>query len=94
MPIILIAVAAGIVALIFALILTLNIMRQDQGNEQVQFIGKAIQQGAMAFLTREYTLLAVFVIVIAIILAVLIDFDVTGKVGSSSSIPSTLTRTG
>lgn len=89
MTIFVIAIAAGIVALIFALILTMNLMRQDGGNEQVQFIGKAIQQGAMAFLTREYTLLAGFVIVIAIILAVLIDFDVTGRVGSGNSFPST-----
>ena len=89
MTIFVIAIAAGIVALIFALILTINLMRQDGGNEQVQFIGKAIQQGAMAFLTREYTLLAGFVIIIAIILAVLIDFDVTGRVGSSHYYPST-----
>ncbi|PKB61085.1 MAG: sodium-translocating pyrophosphatase [SAR202 cluster bacterium Casp-Chloro-G4] len=84
-----IAIAAGIVALIFALILTMDIMRQDQGNEQVQFIGRAIQQGASAFLAREYTLLAGFVIVIAIILGVLIDYDVTGRVGSTHSLPST-----
>jgi K(+)-stimulated pyrophosphate-energized sodium pump len=89
-----IAIAAGIVGLIFALILTINIMRQDGGSEQVQFIGKAIQQGAMAFLAREYTLLGGFVIIMAIILAVLIDFDVTGKLAAvgrepSSPIPST-----
>ncbi|MCH8826814.1 MAG: sodium-translocating pyrophosphatase [Chloroflexi bacterium] len=86
---IVIAIAAGIVALVFALVLTVNIMRQDPGNEQVQFIGKAIQQGAMAFLAREYTLLAGFVIVIAIILAVFIDYDVTGRVESDHTIPST-----
>jgi len=89
-----IAIAAGIVGLIFALILTINIMRQDGGSEQVQFIGKAIQQGAMAFLAREYTLLGGFVIIMAIILAVLIDFDVTGKLAAvgrepNSPIPST-----
>ena len=89
MTIIVIAIAAGIVALVFALVLTVNIMRQDPGNEQVQFIGKAIQQGAMAFLAREYTLLAGFVIVIAIILAVFIDYDVTGRVESDHTIPST-----
>ena len=94
MTIFIIAIAAGIVGLIFALILTINIMRQDGGSEQVQFIGKAIQQGAMAFLAREYTLLGGFVIIMAIILAVLIDFDVTGKLAAvgrepNSPIPST-----
>ena len=89
MEIILIAVVASIAALAFALILALNVTRQDGGSEEIQFIGRAIQQGAMAFLTREYTLLAAFVVVVAIILAVFIDFDVTGKVGASNGFPST-----
>ena len=89
MEITLIAVVASIVALAFALILALNVTRQDGGSEEIQFIGRAIQQGAMAFLTREYTLLAAFVVVVAIILAVFIDFDVTGSVGSSNGFPST-----
>ena len=89
MEIILIAVVASIVALAFALILALNVTRQDGGSEEIQFIGRAIQQGAMAFLTREYTLLAAFVVVVAIILAVFIDFDITGKVGASNGFPST-----
>ena len=89
MEIILIAVVASIVALAFALVLALNVTRQDGGSEEIQFIGRAIQQGAMAFLTREYTLLAAFVVVVAIILAVFIDFDVTGKVGASNGFPST-----
>ena len=89
MEIILIAVVASVVALAFALILALNVTRQDGGSEEIQFIGRAIQQGAMAFLAREYTLLAAFVVVVAIILAVFIDFDVTGKVGASNGFPST-----
>lgn len=90
MPIVVvIAVVAAIVGLAFALVLALNVMRQDEGSEEIQFIGRAIQQGAMAFLTREYSLLAAFVAVIAIILAVFIDFDVTGRVGSSNGFPST-----
>ena len=89
MEIILIAVVASIVALAFALVLALNVTRQDGGSEEIQFIGRAIQQGAMAFLTREYTLLAAFVVVVAIILAVFIDFDITGKVGASNGFPST-----
>ena len=89
MTIFYIAIAAGIVALIFALILAMNVVRQDKGSEQVQFIGRAIQEGAMAFLAREYTLLAIFVVVVAIILAIFIDFDVLDKVGTSRAFPST-----
>ena len=89
MEIILLAVVAGIVALVFALILAMNVTRQDPGSEEIQFIGRAIQEGANAFLRREYTLLAVFVVVIAIILAVFIDFDVTGRVGGGGGFPGT-----
>ncbi len=80
MEIFYIAIAAGVVGLVFAFLLTLNILRQDKGSEEIQFIGKAIQEGAMAFLSREYRLLALFVGAMAIILALFIDYDVTGKV--------------
>ena len=89
MTILYLAIAAGVVALIFALLLAMNVVKQDGGSEEVRAIGRAIQQGAMAFLAREYTLLAGFVIVMAIILAIFIDFDVTGKVGFERSIPKT-----
>ena len=89
MALLYIAIAAGAVALGFALLLTLSILRQDQGSERIQFIGRAIQDGAMAFLTREYSTLAVFVVLMFIVLALFIDYDVTDKVGSDRSIPST-----
>ena len=90
LEIIYIALAAAVVGLAFALVLTLWILRQDQGSERVQFIGKAIQEGAMAFLSLEYRLLALFVIVIAVILAAFIDYDVTGRVSNAGDgVPST-----
>jgi K(+)-stimulated pyrophosphate-energized sodium pump len=84
-----IAFAAGGVALAFALALTLNILRQDKGDETIQFIGHAIQQGAMAFLAREYRMLAIFVVAMFVILAIFIDYDVLDKVGSDRDMPST-----
>ena len=80
MAIFYIAIAAGITGLAFASALTVNILRQDQGSERIQFIGRAIQEGAIAFLSREYRMLAVFVVAIAIILGLFIDYDITGKV--------------
>ena len=91
MIILFLAIAAGVVALIFALLLTLNILRQDEGDETVRFIGRAIQEGARAFLTREYTVLAVFVVIVFIALAAFIDYDVLGREdgGGVSGLPST-----
>tara|TARA_Y100000590_G_scaffold378126_1_gene444842 strand:- start:4336 stop:6444 length:2109 start_codon:yes stop_codon:yes gene_type:complete len=89
LSIIYIAIGAGVVSLIFALIQTLKILRQDEGNESVRSIGKAIQQGAVAFLSREYRFLAFFVLAVVIILAVFIDYDILDRVGTERSIPST-----
>ena len=89
MTILYLAIGAGALALVFALVLTLNVLRQDKGDESIQAIGRAIQEGAMAFLSTEYRLLAVFVIVMFVILAVFIDYDVLDKVGSDRSVPST-----
>jgi len=74
------AIGAGVVGLLFAAYLTMNILRQDQGNERVQFIGQAIQKGANAFLKREYTFLAIFVAVVVVILALFIDYDLLDKI--------------
>ena len=84
-----VAIAAGLVALAFAGVLTYDLLRQDRGSKEVQFIGDAIQRGAMAFLGREYRMLALFVVVVTVILAVLIDWDMTDTVGSSRELPST-----
>ena len=82
--------AAGLVALAFAAYLAWKIMQSDEGNEQVRFIGNAIREGAMAFLSREYRLLAIFVVIVFIILWVFIDFDVLNKVeGDGDVIPGT-----
>ena len=89
MEILALALAAGALALLFALYLVFQVMRQDPGDETVQEIGKAIQEGAMAFLRREYTLLAAFVLVITVIIALFIDYDILNKTGADRSIPST-----
>lgn len=58
----------AVLALIYALIRASWVRKQDAGTERMQMIGKWISDGAMAFLTREYRALSVFVIVVAILL--------------------------
>ena len=85
-----VAIAASIISLLFAAFLTSTVIKKDGGNEQIRFIGNAIQKGAMAFLSREYRLLGIFVVVMAIILAVFIDFDVLDRLtGESDGVPGT-----
>ncbi|MFQ5665527.1 MAG: sodium-translocating pyrophosphatase [Candidatus Binatia bacterium] len=61
---------AGIAALLFALWKGNWVARQDAGTPRMQEIGRSIQEGAMAFLSREYRALALFVLVVAVLLGV------------------------
>ena len=81
------SIAAGVVALGFAAILTSRILKSDEGSEEVRFIGNAIREGAMAFLAREYRMLAIFVFGVFIILAVFIDYDVLDKIDEVRKVP-------
>ena len=91
MIIFILAFAAAAIGLVFALLLALNILKQDKGNETIQFIGRAIQEGAMAFLSREYRLLAIFVVIIFVVLAALIDYDLLGRIDTHDgrTVPAT-----
>ena len=71
------ALGSGLVALLFAWWKTQWINKQDPGTARMQEIGAAVREGAMAFLKREYKVLAVFVFVVAGLLAFL-NVKVTG----------------
>jgi K(+)-stimulated pyrophosphate-energized sodium pump len=62
----LLAFIAGIITLLFAAYLTFRVLRKEQGNEKMISISKAVQEGASAFLKREYKFLVIFIIVVAI----------------------------
>jgi len=61
--------AAGVAALLFAAFKATWVKNQDPGDEKMVAIASHIQEGAMAFLKREYSVLAVFVVVVAVLLA-------------------------
>ena len=61
--------AAGVLALFYAYVKAAWVRKQDAGTEEMQGIAKLIQEGAIAFLKAEYRVLAVFVILVAAILA-------------------------
>ncbi|MFC1935105.1 sodium-translocating pyrophosphatase [Chloroflexota bacterium] len=64
---------AGVLALGFVGYLVVNILRESEGDRKMRDISHAIRQGAMAFLRREFTTLAVFTVVVFVILVFLID---------------------
>ena len=65
------AIVAGVIALAFAGYLAQRVLSADEGTDLMKEIGAAIQEGANAFLKREYTVLAGFVLIVFIVLLVL-----------------------
>ncbi len=62
------APTAGALALLFAVYLTGKVNRAEPGNERMLEIAGHIHEGAMAFLRRQYTALAAFVVVVFLVL--------------------------
>ncbi|MBI2953602.1 MAG: sodium-translocating pyrophosphatase [Chloroflexi bacterium] len=71
----LLSLVSGPVALVFAGYVATNILRQDKGNEAMQAISRAVQEGATAFLSREYRTLAVFAVIVAVALGVFVGWE-------------------
>jgi K(+)-stimulated pyrophosphate-energized sodium pump len=63
-------VLTGIAALVFAFRKAEWVAQQDAGDEKMREIARSIQEGAMAFLSREYRVLVRFAIVVAVLLAI------------------------
>ena len=70
------AIVAGVIGLLAAAITAVGVLRKDQGPENIREIGELIREGANAFLKREYMILSVFVVVVAVIIAVFVDYNV------------------
>ncbi len=64
---------AGIVGLAFAGYLTWYVFRKDQGTPDMQEIGNAIRSGANAYMKRQYTTIIIISLVLAVLIAALID---------------------
>jgi K(+)-stimulated pyrophosphate-energized sodium pump len=65
-----IAPVGGLIAILFATFLYINVKKHSEGNEKMKEISAAIRKGAMAFLKSEYKVLIIFVIVVAALLFV------------------------
>ena len=66
------APVCALIALLFAGYSFLSVRREGEGNEVVKKITAAIHTGAMVYLNRQYRAIAVFVVVFAIVIAVLL----------------------
>lgn len=63
-----IALSAGLLGVVVAAFMANFVLKQPQGTKAVREISAAIKEGALAFLGREYRILAIFVVIVTIIL--------------------------
>ncbi len=59
---------AGLLSLVFAGIFAKNVLKNDPGTPEMQKIADAIQEGAMAYLNRQYKTIAIVAAILAVII--------------------------
>jgi K(+)-stimulated pyrophosphate-energized sodium pump len=65
MTVVLIAIACGLVAVLYGIITSAQVLRASPGNERMIAVAEAIQEGAKAYLGRQYTTIAIVGVVVA-----------------------------
>ncbi|NIJ67089.1 K(+)-stimulated pyrophosphate-energized sodium pump [Sphingomonas leidyi] len=68
MTIVYIAIACGVLAVLYGLLTSQQVLKAPAGNEKMQSIAAAIQEGAKAYLGRQYMTIAVVGVIVAIVL--------------------------
>lgn len=67
---------AGVIGLLVAYLLTRSIFKKDTGTPDMEAIGDAIREGAQAYLARQYKTIAIISVIVGIIIAIGIRYEV------------------
>ena len=73
MNLVLIAIACGVVALLYGILTSQQVLRASAGNAKMMEVAAAIQEGAQAYLGRQYRTIAIVGVVAAIVVGVAIS---------------------
>ena len=69
------ALVFGIIGIVFVIWQIRRVMSEDTGTDRMREISAAVQEGASAFLAKEYTFLAGFVVIVALVIAVFLNWQ-------------------
>ena len=86
----LLSIISGVFALIVACFLWVKVVKKDVGNSVMKEIAGYIEEGAMAFLKKEYSYLVIFVIVITALMVIFLNINtaIAFVIGASFSVIS------
>src|SRR5829696_4891356 len=80
----LIILPAGIIAVLFALYLARDVLSRDTGTKEMEDVAGTIFEGAVAFIRRQYTTIAVLALVGAVVIGLVITVFETEDVADTS----------
>ncbi len=72
-----IAIGCSIVAIVYGLVSISSILKLPEGNDDMKRISKAIQDGASAYLKRQYTAISIVGVILFILIYLLLDSPAT-----------------
>ena len=95
MDLVFIAIVLGLLAVVYGFVTSRQVLSSGAGNEKMQEIAAAIQEGAQAYLKRQYTTIAIVGVVVAVLVFIFLGIilllvrgpirHLTGRIGNSPS---------
>ena len=73
MDLLIVPVICGIIALVATLLIAISVCKKENGNSKMQEIAGHIEEGALAFLKKEYLYLSIFIVIVFVAITVFLN---------------------